>query len=397
MRSACGATIRARGPVLKTALAAMLLGLPATRAAGQEARRIDLQAAINQSDVVQIPAGDWLLDRHVRVARPNVRIECPSGMARLITVAFGPERQTPILDATGGYGLLLRNIEISTYGDAQTAPAGAGLLLGRDEKLSPMSAKLDNVLIRGRFRVAALVNVAGECSGFYNCEFTNSEPGGHAVLFVAQHPQRLSAHSHPRPQTCLQNAFFNCSLGVNNPFGPRCDGSACLAVESLENDTIGDITLFGGGFSAKQPGSFGVLIRCRGRGGHVNGLALYGLRAECNESEAVIRVDQPDGQTASFVTWVGGSAVFSKRFVHVLGEFAISNWKIDNVHLTGGVPEVPVVQVPHAQRCWFDLTSAAAPWPIQIEKSTRGDVIRVQAGRRAEVPKELRGTRVENE
>lgn len=360
-------------------------------------RRIDLQVLVDQSAAVSLPAGTYLIDRHVRIRRPNVRIECPNGVARIVSEARGEERETPILDATGGYGLTLRNLDIGTRGDRRTPPVGAGLLLARDEKLSPMLAMLENVSISGKFRVAALVNVAGEASGFYNCVFRNQHPGGHAVLFAARLPERLPVRSNPAPQTTLQNSFFNCSLVVLDPFAERNDGAACLAIESLEGDTIGDITFFGGGWSAKQPGSYGMLIRCRGRAGHVNGIGIFGLRAECDNGEAVIRVDQPDGQTAGYFTWTGGSAVFARRFLEVHGDYAITNWKIDNVHLAGGRPDTPVVQVPHTQRCWFDLTGARAPWPIHIERSTRGDVVRVQGQRRVIVPKELRGTRVEQE
>lgn len=373
------------------------LAAPAGTAAQPPQRRIDLQALIDQSDVIRLEAGDWLIDRHVRINRPNVRIECPNGLARIVTIAGGGERELPIIDATGAYGLTLSNLAISTFGDARAQPAGAGLYLARDEKLSPMSARLDNVQIYGKFRVAALVNVAGEASGFYNCIFRNLQPGGHAVLLTARPPQRLPVRSAPQPQTCLQNAFFNCSLGVSDPFAARSDGSACLAIESLDGDVVGDVTLFGGGFSAKQPGSYGILIRCHGRGGHVNSIHLYGLRAECNDCEAVIRVDQPDGQSVGHLTWNGGSAVFSGRFLHVTGEYAISHWRIEGLHLSGGLPDVPVVQVPHTQYCRFELSSTTAPWPLLIEKSTRADQIRVQRGKRIELPRELRGTRLEQD
>ncbi len=385
----------ARRSVLPGVLAVVAaLGLTAHAGAQESARRIDLQAALDRGGVIQLPPGTLLLERHVRISKPDVRIECPGGIARLVSVARGAERDTPIVDATGAYGLQIENVQITTYGDADTTPVGAGLYLGRDAALSPMQARLANVAIHGKFRVAALVNTAGEASTFEHCDFRNLQPGGHAVLLAGRHPSRLPVRSSPQPQTCLQNTFVSCSFAVNDPFSPRCDGSACLAIESLDGDVIGDVALFGGGFSAKQPGSYGLLIRCQGRGGHVNAVNVYGLRAECNEAEAVIRVDQPEGQSAGFVTWDGGSIVFAARLVHVTGEFAISNWSIEDVNLSGGRADVPAVQIPHTQRCRFDLSGLDAAWPISIERSTRDDRIHIRAGRRAQIPGDLRGTRV---
>lgn len=327
---------------------------------------IDLQALVDRQDRVVLRAGTYILTRHVRIARPNVVIECPDGVARIISQAAGEQRETPLIDATGGYRLQLRNLWLSTYGDRETPPVGAGLLLARDERLSPMLAYLENVSIRGKWRVAALVNIAGEASTFVHCDFNNQWPGGHAVLFAGRKPERMIVRSNPVPQTTLQNAFVSCAFGVMAPFQERNDGAACIAVEGQHGDAIGDIVLHGGGWSAKQPGSYGMLLSPRGDSGHIRGIWLYGIRAEIDHGAAVMHIDQPDRQQVSDILWQGGSAVFTDTLLSVESTRAVSRIRIENVALSGGRPTSPIIRIPHAQHCAFDLAGFNHPDPVLI-------------------------------